>query len=125
MSENDKYKQFLPHDKLAASKRIFAEGPAKTPPPHQEKIPSGFDPMGEIYLRGRAFRGLAGGGPPWWVLITGWLLFGSAALMILTLAITTLAFELLPILIIVLIFILILWRGTVAKLSTKKRKGRR
>jgi hypothetical protein len=124
MSKNNEHKQFFPDDKLD-SERIVVEVPADPKPPYQEKIPSGYDPMGEIYLRGRAFRGLAGGRIPWWVLISGWIIFGGLALLILIPAITSAAFELLPALVIVSIPLMILWRGTVAKLSAEKSKSRR
>ncbi len=126
MSRNDEYKEFLPNDELD-SERIVAEYSVdpKSPYQDQEKIPSGYDPMGEIYLRGRAFRGLAGGRIRWWVLISGWIIFGGLALVILIPVITSAAFELLPALVIVSIPLIILGRGTVAKLSTQKPKKRR
>jgi len=124
MNENDEHKQFLPDDKLD-SERIVVEVPAAPKPPYQEKIPSGYDPMGEIYLRGRAFRGLSGGRIPWWVLISGWIIFGGLALLILITAIASAAFELLLALISISIFLIILWRGTIAKLSIKKYKSRK
>ncbi|MFM7449341.1 MAG: hypothetical protein ACKO24_12185, partial [Leptolyngbyaceae cyanobacterium] len=68
------------------------------------------------------FRGLAGGRIPWWVLISGWIIFGGLALLILIPVITSAAFELLPALVIASIPLVILWRGTVAKLSTEKHK---
>jgi hypothetical protein len=81
--------------------------------------------MSEIYLRGRAFRGLAGGRIPWWVIISGWIFFGSLALLILISAITSAGFGALPILIVVAIPLIIVWRGTVAKLSIEKLKNKR
>jgi hypothetical protein len=63
MSKNNDYKQFLPDDELDR-KRIVVEVPATPKSPYQDRIPSGYDPMGEIHLRGRAFRGLAGGRIP-------------------------------------------------------------
>jgi hypothetical protein len=124
MSKNDDYKQFLPDDELD-SEQIVVEVPADPKPPYQERIPSGYDPMGEIYLRGRAFRSLAGGRIPWWVLISGWIIFGGLALLILIPAITSAAFEFLPALVILSIPLIILWRGTVAKLSIEKHKNNR
>lgn len=124
MSKNNDYKQFL-HDDELDSEQIVVEVPADPKPPYQERIPSGYDPMGEIYLRGRAFRSLAGGRIPWWVLISGWIIFGGLALLILIPAITSAAFELLPALVIVFIPLIILWRGTVAKLSIEKHKNNR
>jgi hypothetical protein len=124
MSKNNDYKQFLPDDELDGE-RIVIEVPADPKTPYQERIPSGYDPMGEIYLRGRAFRGLAGGRIPWWVIISGWIIFGGLALLVLILTITSAAFGLLPVLVIVSIPLIILWRGTVAKLSIKKHKKNR
>lgn len=124
MSENDELKQFFPDDKLD-SERIVVEVPAEQKSPYQERIPSGYDPMGEIYLRGTAFRGLAGGRIPWWVLISGWIMFGGLAMLILISAIASASFSALPALIIVAIPLIILWRGTTAKLSIEKHKSRR
>ncbi|MEG4508089.1 hypothetical protein QUA81_31255 [Microcoleus sp. F6_B4] len=124
MSKNDESKQFLPDDKLDTD-RIVVEVPAEQKSPYQERIPSGYEPMGEIYLRGRAFRGLAGGRIRWWVLISGWILFGGLALLILISAIASASFSALPALIILAIPIIILWRGTTAKLFIEKHKSRR
>jgi hypothetical protein len=123
MSKNDNdYNQFLPGDNLN-SEKIFFEVPADLKFPYQERIPSGYDPMGEIYLRGRASRSLASGRIPWWVLISGWLFFGGLALFTLIPAITLGEFSFLPALAIIAIFFVILGRGTAAKLSIKKRKN--
>jgi len=127
MSKNDDYNQFLPDDGLD-SEKIVVEVPADPKPPYQERIPSGYDPMGEIYLRGRASRNLAEGRVPWWVLISGWIIFGFGGLVlsILISAITSAAFELLLLaLLMVSIPLIILWRGTTAKLSIEKQKSRR
>lgn len=135
MNEHDESKQFFPDDKFD-SDRIVVEVPADQKSPYQERIPSGYEPMGEIYLRGRAFRGLAGGRIPWWVLISGWIFFGGLALLIVISAIlpalTSASFSaLLPLiilaipLIILAIPLIIMWRGTTAKLSIQKQKSRR
>ncbi|MEG4446431.1 hypothetical protein QUB47_31740 [Microcoleus sp. AT9_B5] len=124
MSENDESKPFLPDDMLDTD-RIVVEVPAEQKSPYQERIPSGYEPMGEIYLRGRAFRGLAGGRIRWWVLISGWILFGGLALLILISAIASASFSALPALIILAIPIIIMWRGTTAKLFIEKHKSRR
>jgi hypothetical protein len=127
MNEHDESKQFFPDDKLD-SDRIVVEVPADQKSPYQERIPSGYEPMGEIYLRGRAFRGLAGGRIPWWVLISGWIFFGGLALLIVISAIlplTSASFSALLPLIILAIPLIILWRGTTTKLSIQKQKSRR
>src|SRR4028119_1194076 len=74
MSDNDDSKQFFPDDEIARD-RIIVEVPINPKSPYEERVPSGYDPMSEIYLRGRAFRGLAGGRIRWWVLISGWIFF--------------------------------------------------
>ncbi|MBD0345180.1 MAG: hypothetical protein ICV63_10235 [Coleofasciculus sp. Co-bin14] len=123
MSENDERKQFFRHDKLDED-RLFVEIPAEQKPPYQERIPSGYDPMGEIYLRGRAYRSLSGGTISWWVLITGWLIFGLPALLVLIAAIASLSLAILPALAVAAIPLLILGRGTLAKLSSTKARRR-
>jgi hypothetical protein len=123
MSENDEPNQFFRHDKLDED-RLFVEVPAEQKPPYQERIPSGYDPMGEIYLRGRAYRSLSGGTIPWWVLISGWLVFGLPALLVLIAAIASLSLAILPALAVAAIPLLILGRGTLAKLSRTKARRR-
>jgi hypothetical protein len=124
MSENDDSKQFFPDDEIGRD-RIIVEVPINPKSPYEERVPSGYAPMSEIYLRGRAFRGLAGGRIRWWVLISGWIFFGSLALLILISAITSAGFGALPVLVFVTIPIIILWRGTIAKLSVDKLKNKR
>ncbi len=45
-----------------------------------EKLPSGFEPMGQIRLEGRAYRKLSQGGVPWWMIITSWVAIALPAL---------------------------------------------
>lgn len=123
MSQKDEFKQFFPDEGLDKDK-LSVEIPAEQKPVYPERIPSGYEPMGEIQLRGQAYRGLAGGRIPWWVLITGWILFGGfALLMVYAIAIAwssaawfTLAIAAIP--------LIILWRGTRAKLSSRRRRVR-
>jgi hypothetical protein len=121
MNERDEAPQFFEPDALDRD-HLHIEIPPETPPPPLETIPNGYDPMGDIYLRGRAYRGLASGSGPWWVLIAGWLIFGGAALLILTIAIVAQAFELIGLLMIAVIPFVIVWRGTVAKRAAVKRR---
>jgi VIT1/CCC1 family predicted Fe2+/Mn2+ transporter len=106
------YKQ--PQDKLSV------DIPAEQRATHIEKIPSAYDPMGEIYARGRAMRSMSSGGMPWWVLISGWVLFGGLFLLLLSVAIFS-SPAVLPTLLFAAIPLLIVIRGTSAKLSHKKR----
>jgi len=105
--------------------QIYIEVPTHSNSPYHERIPSGYDPMGEIYLRGIAYRGLAGGRIPWWVLISGWVVFGGLALLVLIAAIASASFEMLSALIIVGTPVIILLRGTLAKRSFEKQRHRR
>lgn len=131
MAENDEFKKFIP-DEGFESPPIVYEIPSETEIPHQEKIPSGYDPMSEIELRGRAYRGLSGGRTPWWVLITGWFIFGIIFFGVLIPTITVMVsgdwiilIGVLPALIIVSAFLVIMWRGTSAKLSDKNYESDR
>jgi|SRR5919202_4534122 hypothetical protein len=145
MNENDEAKQFFGNEELDEGK-LFIEVPAEPKPHYQEKIPSGYDPMGEIYLRGRAYRGLSGGSAPWWVIISSWLIFGGLALVVLVAVLPgilsalvdvfsahsvidglqkTFIFlmSLLPLGFSALLLIVV-WRGTFAKISSRKRRSR-
>lgn len=131
MRENDEFKKFLP-DKEFESPPIVYEVPSEIEIPHQEKIPLGYDPMSEIQLRGRAYRGLSGGRTSWWVLITGWFIFGIIFFGVLIPAIATLIsgswivlVSVLPALLLVFVFLVIMWRGTSAKLSARNNQNRK
>jgi hypothetical protein len=49
---------------------------------YSTKIPSGSDPMGQIYLQGHILRNLARGKHPWWVSFGAGLVFTSYAFLI-------------------------------------------
>lgn len=117
-NDND-YDQFFPKDPVDKD-NLSIEIPAEPAPVLPERIASGYEPMGEIQLRGQAFRGLAGGRTPWWVLITGWLMFGFIAAVMLHLAITASSFTAWMVLAIALIPLFILVRGTIAKWSARQ-----
>lgn len=124
MSEKDEFNRFLSDEKLDKD-RFLVEIPAEQKSVYDERIPSGYNSMEEIELRGRAFRGLAGGRIPWWVLISGWIIFGSFALVSFYVVVTSLSLAALIPLAIATTPLLILWRGTTAKrLFLKKGKVR-
>ncbi|WP_414620078.1 hypothetical protein [Calothrix sp. CCY 0018] len=130
MSENDEFKQFLPDEEFESEQIVYSVS-VNDEPTYQEKMPSGYDPMGRIELEGIAFRGLAAGKISWWVLITGWFIFGIVSFAMLIPAIALLASEftsamimLLPALLISCIPLVVLWRGTAAKLSVKNQSRR-
>jgi hypothetical protein len=124
MKNNDKHEPYLPHRK-SDKDRLIVEIPLESKMPYPDRLPSGFDPIQSIGLEGRAFRGLAGGRIPWWVLITGWVIFGGFALLTLNLAMTSGVFPILLILFINAIPIVILWRGTAAKFTINRHKKQR
>lgn len=122
MSNNDEPKNFLGEGSNFTRDKIRVEIPAERQPTYHERIPSAYDPMGEIYVRGRAMRSMSSGTMPWWVLISGWVLFGGLFFLLLTAAISSISLALIPYLIISGIPLVIVLRGTLAKLSTKKRR---
>jgi len=83
MSANE-YQQFFT-DAEAANRQRFTEVPPP-PPPVIERAPSGLAPMSRIELEGRAYRGLASGGIPWWVLIAGVVVFFVPSLVMVVVA---------------------------------------
>lgn len=124
MSNNDESENYFGQSSNFDSDKIRVEIPAEQEPIYQQRIPSGYDPMGEIYLRGRAMRNLSSGTKPWWVLISGWVLFGGLFFLVLGIAISSISLALIPYLIISGVPVLIVLRGTLAKLSAKKRSRR-
>jgi hypothetical protein len=121
VNKNNDYQRFFPDDE-SNNQPIVVEVPAEPRFHSQEKLPSPYDPMGEIHFRGMAFRNLAGGGISWWVLIAGWALYGGLAVLMLVLAASSGGLAALPVLAFSLIYLVILWRGTVAKLSSQPRR---
>ncbi|NEQ55267.1 MAG: hypothetical protein F6K11_34975 [Leptolyngbya sp. SIO3F4] len=121
MSDQNEYQQYFPNNQFSRDDLVI-DVPTEPRSPYVERIPSGYDPMGEIYLRGRAYRGLAGGRIPWWVLMTGWFTFGALGLTIFVPLLFDGAFELIPALVLIAIPLVILWRGTNAKLAISKNK---
>ena len=122
MNNNDDLNQFLPKDNPVDPDKLSIEIPAEQHPTPYDRVPSGYEPMGEIELRGRVFRGLAGGQIPWWVLISSWVIFGFIAALLLHAAIMTSTVTAWMFLAIALIPLFILGRGTVAKLSGRGRR---
>ncbi|BAZ16239.1 hypothetical protein NIES4071_81140 [Calothrix sp. NIES-4071] len=122
MSNNDEYKKFFNGYETDEDKKVV-EVPAEERPPYVEKLSSGYDPMGEIYLRGRAMRNMSSGQMPWIVIISGWILFGGTYLLILGAAIASKSFILSLMIFPAVIPLWIMLRGTMAKLSAKKHRG--
>lgn len=122
MKNDEGSRKFLPDDQDPVDHdHLFVEIPADQPSPYQEKIPSGYDPMGEIYLRGRASRTIADGRIAWWILISGWVML---VLFLLMAVMAVPVPELLIILLGAMIPFSILGRGTMAKMVAEKKKNR-
>ena len=123
MSNNKDNQDFFsnyrkPEDKLSV------DIPAEQSFTYVDKIPSAYDPVGEIYSEGRAMRGLSTGAMPIWVLLTGWALFGGFFFLLLGVGISSSSFAVLPSLLLASIPLLIVIRGTKAKLFNKKSRRR-
>ncbi|WP_224087145.1 hypothetical protein [Nostoc sp. MS1] len=124
MSNNDEPENYFEQYSNFSSDKIRVEIPADQEPMYHQRIPSAFDPMGNIYVEGRAMRSMSSGTMPWWVLFAGWVLFGGLFFMLLGVAISSLSFALIPSLIISGVPVLVVLRGTLAKLSAKKSARR-
>jgi hypothetical protein len=96
---------------------IFIEVPPTPHYPYPERIPSASDPMGEIQIRGRALRTLGGGNVRWWVLVSGWLIFGTIFLITALVVIFSQSFLLILPLAIAAIPLFPLWKGTAKKMA--------
>jgi len=118
MTDHNEFQAFL-GDSPVQNGSTFTEVPPPLPP-KIEKAPLGYDPMERIALDGRAYRGLASGHSPWWVMVLGWIIFGLPLLMTAVFAVTTGAPVLAGAAVMPAIFLWIMWRGTQAKLALKK-----
>lgn len=121
MTEEDEFKRFSPEEELDED-NLSIGIPAQQSHVQPDRIPSGYDPMGEIQLRGQASRSLASGQVPGWVLITGWILFGGLALIMTYVAIKTSSLTAWFFWAIALIPLFIMWKGTQAKAANRRRR---
>lgn len=62
---------------------------------------------------------------PWWVLFSSWMMLGGLIFLILIPIIAFAAFELLPVLLLVALPLLIIIRGTKAKLENRRHRNNR
>jgi hypothetical protein len=102
---------------------LFIEVPPTQHSPYPDRVPSATDPMGEIYLRARMLRTLGGGNIRWWVLISGWLMFGGIFFAIAWIVLSTQSYSFLFPLAIAAIPLVSLWRGTAKKLARRHRRS--
>lgn len=121
MNKTDDFRQFLA-DPNAANRKQFTEVPPPLPPTI-DPMPTGYAPMSRIELEGRSYRGFTSGDVPWWVLISGAIVFvlPSLGLVIaagdLRMLLVVAPFLAMP--------VAIVWRGIGAKLSAQKEKQQR
>ncbi len=90
-----------------------------------DRIPYGYDPMGDVYLRGQAYRRLATGNLPWWILMTGWIFLGIPSLIVIGLAIASLSWWATFPIFLAIIPLIILWRGTARQLQQRRDRSSR
>ena len=124
MSETEDNKNFFPDDNPSKGK-LFIDVPSNSPSPYIEGVPNAFDPMQEIQSRGIAYRGLSGGNVPGITLIAGWIIFGMLPLVLLIAMIGLVEYALLPAFLFSTLLIVILVRGTKAKLGRLRTPTRR
>lgn len=123
MTEQNEFQQFFTGTSIQPQ-RLFVEEPPPPPPPI-EQAHSGFAPMDRIALEGQAYRGLASGGQPWWILISGWIIFGLPCLAVGISAVVLGEWGMLVAIAPITIMLWILWRGTQAKLAAQKEQIQR
>lgn len=125
MTDQNDYQSYL-QDSSAQPPKLFTEEPPPLPP-IIAKAPTGFAPMERIALEGKAYRGLASGSQPWWVIITGWVMFGLPCLAVVIGlgAAGGLGVEVVGAIAICGFFFSIMYRGTRAKLKQQQIKQQR
>lgn len=121
MDRDDNSSRFLADDNRE-SDRIMVEIPSTSTSFSVERLPSALDPIGEIYLRGKVFRGISKRRMPWCVLISSWIVFGGPAFTLLAIAMNE-NYVLLMIIPFFIFFILV--KGTIAKIHTTKEGRKR
>jgi hypothetical protein len=117
MADPNDFNNYLPEQK---PEEYSIEIPADQSPINLDRVPSGDDLMGRIEQRGMAYSRLARGLAPWWILIAGWVVFGGLALGLLKMALAG-SIVSWVLLVLVLLPLVILGQGTVAKLTSGRR----
>jgi hypothetical protein len=93
------------------------------------KRSAGLTPMDQVATQGSAGQGMGSGRMPWWILITGWVGVGFYGVIALSIVFSgslpqSILFN--PgfwiLLLILMIYIAIMWRGTSKKLANRKRR---
>jgi hypothetical protein len=122
MSNNNEPQDFFGEVREPKPDKIYVEVPSEQRPPYIERINNPNDPMGEVYLRGRMMRNMSSGGMPWWVLFSGFFLFGGLTALTLSAAIASHSFEALIIVVFAAIPLFIVCKGIDNKLSMRRNR---
>lgn len=118
MAEQNDFNDYLPEQK---PEEYSIEVPADQAPLNLDRVPSGQDIMGRIEQRGIAYSRLARGLAPWWVLVSGWVVFGGLALGLLKMGLAGNIVSWI-LLVMVILPLIILAQGTLAKLSSNSQR---
>jgi hypothetical protein len=126
MSDRTEFQNFLEKEESSSnpSKETFTEIPPPLPP-RIDKALAGYSPMEQIEIEGQVYRGLTSGHIPWWVILSGWIVFGLPCLGVVIVAVTSGDLYLLLPFIPVFIVLWIVWRGTQAKRAAEREKAQR
>lgn len=82
MTQNEERYPF-DSDQSKTWRNLYVNIPPELPNPYPDILPSGFEPMEAIKLRGRTYSNLAAGRIPWWIIITSWIVEGIPSLLFL------------------------------------------
>ncbi|MEY3297725.1 MAG: hypothetical protein RLZZ597_985 [Cyanobacteriota bacterium] len=116
MADPQEFNDYLPEQK---PEQYSIEVPADQSPLNLDRVPSGDSLMGRIEQRGMAYSRLSRGLAPWWILISGWVVFGGLALGLLKMGLAGNVISWV-LLVIVSLPLIILAQGTLAKLSAQR-----
>lgn len=118
MADPNEFNDYLPKPK---PEEYSIDVPADQSPLNLDRVPSGDDFMGRIEQRGMAYSRLSRGLAPWWVLISGWVVFGGLALGLLKMGLAG-SIVSWVLLVIVMLPLVILAQGTLAKRSSRSQR---
>ncbi|MEL6779197.1 MAG: hypothetical protein AAFO06_18260 [Cyanobacteria bacterium J06597_16] len=136
MTEHNEFRAYLENASVGSSNgpsvetachsdQLYIDVPPPLPPPIP-KVSLGYDPMDRIRLEGQAYRGLASGHQPWWVIVSSWFVLGvpslSAIALISFMTALTGEFFWLVLLCVPAVLLSIVWRGTYAKFARRHKR---
>jgi hypothetical protein len=115
--------QYPYRDRIPAAE-LFIEVPPTHQYPYQDRVPAALNPMGEIYIRARVLRTLGSGNVRWWVLISGWIMFGGISLLLAAIILARQSYALIFPLAVAAIPLVSVCKGTAKKLTQSNRRSR-